>query len=75
MRELHFFPSHRRLNSERCTSTTTPIQKIITMEKSVAIDFDSIARDAKAQSKELYTWGQSESEDLKDGLCSLPCMF
>ena len=40
------------------------------MEKSVAIDFDSISRDAKAQSKELYTWGQAESADLKDGKCS-----
>jgi len=46
--------------------STSPVQKIITMEKSVAIDFDSISRDAKAQSKELYTWGQSESADLKD---------
>jgi hypothetical protein len=44
------------------------------MEKSVAIDFDSVSRDAKAQSKELYTWGQIESEDLKDGTHSLPCM-
>ncbi|KAG6812490.1 hypothetical protein H0H92_002597 [Tricholoma furcatifolium] len=47
-------------------SSTTPIQKIITIEKSVAIDFDSIARDAKSQSKELYMWGQTEPEDLKD---------
>ena len=45
------------------------------MEKSVAIDFDAISRDAKAQSKELYTWGQSESVDLKDGTRSLLCTF
>ncbi|KAJ7254044.1 Eisosome component PIL1-domain-containing protein [Mycena haematopus] len=47
-------------------STTTPVQRIITVEKGVAIDFDSLARNAKAQSKELYTWGQAEAEDLKD---------
>jgi hypothetical protein len=33
----------------------------------VAIDFDSVSRNSKAQSKEFYTWGQSEVEDLKDG--------
>lgn len=47
---------------------TTPVQKVITAEKGFAIDFDSAARDAKAQSKELYTWGQTEPEDLKDGV-------
>lgn len=47
--------------------STTPVQKIITTEKGVAIDFDSLSRDSKTQSKELYTWGQGESEDLKDG--------
>ncbi|KAF9465078.1 Eisosome component PIL1-domain-containing protein [Collybia nuda] len=47
-------------------ASTTPVQKIITSEKSVAIDFDSVARDAKSQSKELYTWGQNEPEDLRD---------
>lgn len=43
------------------------MQRIITAEKGVALDFDSIGRDSKAQSKELYTWGQTEAEDLKDG--------
>ncbi|KAF8973985.1 Eisosome component PIL1-domain-containing protein [Flammula alnicola] len=47
-------------------STTSPIQKIITTEKGVAIDFDSVSRNAKSQSKELYTWGQTEVEDLRD---------
>jgi hypothetical protein len=47
--------------------STSPVQKVITAEKGVAIDFDSVSRDSKAQSKELYTWGQSEAEDLKDG--------
>ncbi|KAF8642355.1 hypothetical protein AX16_009624 [Volvariella volvacea WC 439] len=47
-------------------SSATPVQKIITTEKGVAIDFDSVSRDSKAQSKELYTWGQTETEDLKD---------
>jgi hypothetical protein len=48
-------------------TTTTPVQRIITSEKGVAIDCDALARDAKAQSKELYTWGQTQPEDLKDG--------
>ncbi|KAJ7038130.1 Eisosome component PIL1-domain-containing protein [Mycena alexandri] len=47
-------------------STTTPVQRIITIEKGVALDLDSLSRDAKSQSKELYTWGQSEDPDLKD---------
>ncbi|KXN89968.1 Sphingolipid long chain base-responsive protein LSP1 [Leucoagaricus sp. SymC.cos] len=47
-------------------SSTTPAQKIITSEKGVALDFDSVARNSKAQSKEFYTWGQTEAEDLKD---------
>ncbi|KAF7967005.1 hypothetical protein HWV62_36272 [Athelia sp. TMB] len=47
-------------------ATTSPIQKIITTEKGVAIDFDSLSRDSKTQSKELYTWGQTEADDLKD---------
>ncbi|KIK71066.1 hypothetical protein GYMLUDRAFT_33193 [Collybiopsis luxurians FD-317 M1] len=47
-------------------SGTTPVQKIITTEKGVAIDLDGLSRDQKAQSKELYTWGQSCDEDLKD---------
>ncbi|KAF9229348.1 hypothetical protein BS17DRAFT_17896 [Gyrodon lividus] len=47
-------------------TSTTPIQRIITLEKGVALDCDALARDAKAQSKELYTWGQDEDADLKD---------
>ncbi|THV04882.1 hypothetical protein K435DRAFT_826688 [Dendrothele bispora CBS 962.96] len=47
-------------------STTTPVQKIITAQKGVSIDYDCVARDTKAQSKEIYTWGQTEDEDLKD---------
>ena len=38
------------------------------------MDYDNVARDAKASSKELYMWGQTESDDLKDGECtSLRC--
>jgi hypothetical protein len=56
------------LNSDyRWCSGVSPVQKIITTEKGVAIDFDSVSRDSKAQSKELYTWGQGEAADVKDG--------
>ena len=51
----------------RSFRSTSPVQKIITVEKGIALDFESLSRDAKAQSKELYTWGQNEDEDLKDG--------
>ncbi|KAG5654076.1 hypothetical protein H0H81_007490 [Sphagnurus paluster] len=47
-------------------ASTTPVQKIITIEKSVSIDFETLSRNAKSQSKEIYTWGQSEPEDLRD---------
>ncbi|KAF9242879.1 Eisosome component PIL1-domain-containing protein [Melanogaster broomeanus] len=47
-------------------TATTPIQRIITLEKGVALDCDALARDAKAQSKDLYTWGQDEDADLRD---------
>lgn len=50
-------------------TNTTPVQRIITAEKGVALDVDSLARSSKAQSKELYSWGQEEAVDLKDGEC------
>lgn len=31
------------------------------------MDYDNVARDAKASSKELYMWGQTETDDIKDG--------
>ena len=52
-----------------CRSSTTPAQKIITTQKGIALDYDSVSRDAHAHSKELYMWGQNEHEDLKDGEC------
>ncbi|KAF8271384.1 Eisosome component PIL1-domain-containing protein, partial [Lactarius quietus] len=47
-------------------STTVPVQKIITAEKGVTLDLETLSRDAQAQSKELYTWGQHEQPDVKD---------
>ncbi|KIM85261.1 hypothetical protein PILCRDRAFT_817260 [Piloderma croceum F 1598] len=47
-------------------TSVSPVQKIITAEKGVALDFDNISTDSKTQSKELYTWGQGEAQDLKD---------
>ncbi|EAU93037.1 hypothetical protein CC1G_06757 [Coprinopsis cinerea okayama7 len=58
--------SHQFRSLQQQYSSTTPVQKIITASKGVALDFDCVARDTKAQSKELYTWGQNEPEDLKD---------
>jgi hypothetical protein len=52
-------------------SNTTPLQKLITAQKGVSIDLEGLSRDMKAQSKELFTFGQSEAPDLKDGAISL----
>jgi len=43
------------------------VQKIITAEKGVALDVESLSRDTQIQSKELYHWGQKEGSDVKDG--------
>ncbi|KAF9785541.1 Eisosome component PIL1-domain-containing protein [Thelephora terrestris] len=45
---------------------STPYQRMITTSKGVIMDFDGVGKDAKANSKELYIWGQTETEDLKD---------
>jgi hypothetical protein len=47
-------------------SSASPVQKIITAEKSVVLDFDSVSRNSKYQSRELHAWGQTEPEDIKD---------
>jgi hypothetical protein len=46
---------------------STPYQRMVTTSKGVIMDFESVAKDAKANSKELYTWGRTETDDLKDG--------
>jgi hypothetical protein len=51
------------------------VQKIITAEKGVALDLESLARDSHIQSKELYMWGQKEYSDVKDGWCSTDRAF
>lgn len=48
--------------------TVSPVQRVITASKGVALDFESIANDSKSQSKELYMWGQHEADDIKDGM-------
>ncbi|KAH9022977.1 Eisosome component PIL1-domain-containing protein [Lactarius pseudohatsudake] len=57
---------HQLRQLQQTYSTTGPVQKIVTAEKGVSLDFESLSRDAKAQSKELYTWGQQEEADVKD---------
>ena len=49
---------------------STPYQRLITASKGVVMDYDNVAKDTKAGSKELYVWGQTETEDLKDGGCT-----
>ncbi|KAH9982479.1 Eisosome component PIL1-domain-containing protein, partial [Lactifluus volemus] len=57
---------HQFRQIQQSYSSTSPIQKIITAEKGLALDYETLSRDAKAQSKELYTWGQSQPADVKD---------
>ncbi|KAF9650497.1 hypothetical protein BDM02DRAFT_3112007 [Thelephora ganbajun] len=47
-------------------SDSTPYQRMITTSKGIIMDYDNVGRDAKANSKELYMWGQTETEDLRD---------
>jgi len=49
---------------------STPYQRLVTTSKGIVMDYDNVARDAKANSKELYMWGQGETDDLKDGGCT-----
>ncbi|KAI0936583.1 hypothetical protein AcW1_000782 [Taiwanofungus camphoratus] len=65
----HAFESiHQQLRTfqQQYSSSVSPVQKIITTEKGVAIDLDSLSRDTHAHSKEMYTWGQNEEADIKD---------
>ncbi|PCH33799.1 hypothetical protein WOLCODRAFT_135329 [Wolfiporia cocos MD-104 SS10] len=59
---------HHQLRSfqQQYSNSVAPVQKIITTEKGVALDFDSLASDSHAHSKELYMWGQREEPDIKD---------
>lgn len=45
---------------------STPYQRMITTSKGIIIDYDNVGKDSKANSKELYMWGQTETDDLKD---------
>jgi len=49
---------------------STPYQRLITTSKGIVMDLDNVAKDAQANSKELYMWGQGETDDLKDGGCT-----
>ncbi|EKM61188.1 uncharacterized protein PHACADRAFT_168609 [Phanerochaete carnosa HHB-10118-sp] len=55
-----------RTMQQQYSSSTTPVQKIVTTAKGIAIDYDCVSRDTHGYSKEMYLWGQIESEDLKD---------
>ncbi|OCH95785.1 hypothetical protein OBBRIDRAFT_883721 [Obba rivulosa] len=55
-----------RTIQQQYSSSVTPVQRIITSQKGVALDFDGVARDTHAHSKELYLWSQHGGEDLKD---------
>ncbi|KAG8832124.1 hypothetical protein FRC17_001995 [Serendipita sp. 399] len=42
------------------------LQLLITSTKGLALDYDTVGRDAKALSKELFLWGQTQGDDIKD---------
>jgi hypothetical protein len=57
--------SHATINRSGVSSENRQLQLLITASKGVALDFDAAGRDAKAQSKELYLWGQTQGPDIK----------
>ncbi|EJD55429.1 hypothetical protein AURDEDRAFT_179184 [Auricularia subglabra TFB-10046 SS5] len=52
--------------SHQVTEEVKQLQLMITAQKGVALDHQSVARDTKALSKEIFNWGQKEKEDIKD---------
>lgn len=58
--------THQFRNLQMQYSTVIPSQRIVTAQKGVVLDYESISKDAKASSKELFMWGQTEGDDLKD---------
>ncbi|KAH9968955.1 Eisosome component PIL1-domain-containing protein [Russula dissimulans] len=56
----------RQLQQSYSIGSTSPAQRIITLEKGITLDFQSLSLDSKSQSKELYLWGQHEASDVKD---------
>ncbi|KAJ3480863.1 hypothetical protein NLI96_g8055 [Meripilus lineatus] len=58
--------THQFRTIQQQYSSVSPVQKIITSQKGVSIDHDSLARDLHAHSKELYMWGQNEGDDIRD---------
>ncbi|KAJ3550562.1 hypothetical protein NM688_g5048 [Phlebia brevispora] len=59
---------HHQLRSfqQQFSSSTTPAQRIITGAKGVALDYDAVAHDLQGYSKEMYLWGQTDAEDIRD---------
>ncbi|CCL98967.1 uncharacterized protein FIBRA_00975 [Fibroporia radiculosa] len=59
---------HHQLRTlqQQYSSSVTPVQKIITTQKGIALDLDGLSNDLQAHSKELYTWSQHEEPDVKD---------
>jgi len=55
-----------RVLQQQYSSNTSALQRTITAQKGIAIDLEGFSRDVKAYSKEMYIWGQSEDEDVKD---------
>ncbi|KAH9950461.1 Eisosome component PIL1-domain-containing protein [Amylocystis lapponica] len=65
----HAFESiHHQIRTfqQQYSNSVSPLQRIVTSQKGVAIDFDSVSRDSHAHSKELYMWSQREDDDIKD---------
>ena len=62
-------PGVQNTNTTGSPSSTTPHERLIAASKDVAIDYDKIAKDTNAISKELSIWGQTRADDLEDGGC------
>ncbi|KAF9509740.1 hypothetical protein BS47DRAFT_1348778 [Hydnum rufescens UP504] len=58
--------SLRALQAQYSKGGAKQIQLVIIAQKSLVLEYDNASRDSKTYGKELYLWGQEQTDDLKD---------
>lgn len=58
--------SLRSLQTQYGSARDKPIQLLILGQKGLLFDYETVSRDSKTFSKELYIWGQEQTEEIKD---------
>ena len=62
-------PGVQNTNTAGSPGSTTPRERLTAASKDAVINYDKIAKNTEAISKELCIWGQTKADDLKDGGC------